>query len=125
MERYEWILAPTLIGAGVGLVLSHFNCHRLGSRLLGLVSPWVEGTTGGFLIGALVGLLLAVLSGPGAAGRRWLSGVGIGGFTGLLCGWLEDRSSGGPRWYVGLAVGALVGAGLRYAAFVIEHLPCF
>jgi hypothetical protein len=120
MGQWEWILVPTLIGAGVGLVLSNFNCHRFGGRILGFIRGRVEGAIGGFLLGALIGVVVGVLSGPGG-GKRWLTGLGTGGTVGLLSGWLEDEEGVGPMWYVGLLVGGAVGCALRLLVYVGEH----
>jgi hypothetical protein len=123
MGEWEWILVPTLIGAGTGLVLSNFNCHRFGGRILGFVGHRVEGTIGGFLIGALIGVVVGVLSewAGGGSGKRWLNGLGTGGTVGLLAGWLEDEEGEGPAWYLGLIAGGMVGCALRLLVYVVEH----
>lgn len=120
MGNWEWLLVPTLIGGGTGLVLSNYNCQRLGGRLWSFAAPRVKGTLGGLILGALIGVVIGVLSGPGG-GKRWLTGLGTGGTVGLLVGLLEDEEGVGLRWYLGLILGAAVGCGLRLLVYASEH----
>ena len=120
MGNWEWLLVPTLIGGGTGLVLSNYNCQRLGSKLRRFAGPKTQGALGGLILGALIGVVIGVLSGPGG-GKRWLTGLGTGGTVGLLSGLLEDEGGMGPRWYLGLLLVAVVGCGLRLLVYVGEH----
>ncbi|HIE50672.1 MAG TPA: hypothetical protein EYP85_02845 [Armatimonadetes bacterium] len=119
MGRYEWILVPMLIGGVVALVLSNSNCHRFGSRLMGMMHPRWEGAVGGFLVGAILGLVIGLLTVGGS--KRWLTGLGVGSVTGGVIGYLEKENGDGPPWPLAIFLGVLIGFTLRLLVFGVEH----